>query len=246
MPSRNDWAVVLDMDGTLIPKDAGALMRLMTDLLADSHDEARKDVERIRGAYASMFTAGYLSDDEYRAWLLEEFRLYVRYGLHRDAWRTVTSRVPLKDEAAETVRALHAAGIPTCVISAASADFAEHVLEMHGLLPHVDAVYAGRLIHHDDVIVGWEDTTIVSVGNKGDWSRHFADAHGVPHERILAVGDSPGDATIGHLKEHRLLLAKDDEEAAVLRSLGFADEIIVTHSFGPAADWLRNRIGLPR
>jgi HAD superfamily phosphoserine phosphatase-like hydrolase len=234
------------MDGTLIPKSVGALMRLMADLVASSDPAARQEVDRIRGLYFGMFNAGHLSDEDYRGWLLAEFELYARFRLTKEAWQGVTAQVPLRDGAAALIREISEAGIPICVVSGASADFAEHVLETHGILHLLDAVHAGRLTHDEGgTVTGWEEETLVTVGNKGEWSRRFADFHGVPHDRIIAIGDSPGDATIGHLQEHRLLIAESENEAAVLRGLGFAGEVIVTHSFDPVADWIRRRIGLP-
>jgi hypothetical protein len=67
----------------------------------------------------------------------------------------------------------------------------------------------------------------------------------VPHERIIAVGDSPGDVTIGHLRAHRIVIAETLEEAAILRGLDFAEEVIVTESFEPVAAWILRRLGLP-
>jgi len=244
MPKRNDWAVVLDLDGTLTPKSVGALMRLVADFGLGV--EARPEVERIRARYSAMFTSGRLSDEEYLAWLLEEFMSYVDFRMTRSAWRAAIAHVRLREGAAELIRELHDADIPTCVVSAASADFAEHVLEANGVLHLLDAVYASRLLHdHDDVVIGWDSTTLVTVGNKGEWSCRFADLHGVPHERILAVGDSPGDATIGHLRENRVLIADALEEAELLRGLGFAHEVFVSGDFHPLAAWLRWRLGLP-
>jgi phosphoserine phosphatase len=246
MSKRNDWAVVLDLDGTLIPKTTGALMRLVADLLAGLDPEARREVERIRATYSGMFVSGRLSDEEYRAWLLEEFMSYVRFGLTRAGWRSAIAHIRVREGVVELVQALHAAGVPTCVVSAASADFAEYVLAENGILHLLDAVHAGRLLHDDaDAVIGWEETSLVTVGNKGEWSRRFADRHGVPHERILAVGDSPGDLTIGHLRVHRIVIAETEDEATVLQGLGFAEEVIVTDSFEPVAAWIRRRIGLP-
>jgi len=244
MSKRRDWAVVLDLDGTLIPKTMGALMRLVADfgLVA----EARQEVARIRAAYSGMFNAGKLSDAEYRAWLLEEFASYVRFSLKREAWRAALAHVRLREGVMELIRDLHAADIPVCVVSAAAADFAEHVLEANGVLHMLDAVYAGRLLHdQDDVVIGWDEGSLVTVGNKGFWSRAFADGYGVPHERIIAVGDSPGDFTIGHLRSHRILIAETDGEALVLLGLDFAEEVIITESFEPVAAWIRRRVGLP-
>jgi phosphoglycolate phosphatase-like HAD superfamily hydrolase len=138
MSRRTDWAVVLDLDGTLIPKKTGALMRLVADFLASLDDEARTEIERIRAAYSGMFVAGKLSDAEYRAWLLEEFRSYARYRLTRPGWRSAIAHVRVRDGVVDLVRALHAAGVPTCVISAASSDFAEHVLAENGILHLLD------------------------------------------------------------------------------------------------------------
>lgn len=244
MSKRRDWAVVLDLDGTLVPKAAGALMRLVAD--HGLVPEARQEVERIRASYSGMFNAGHLSDAQYRAWLLEEFCLYVRFRLKREAWQAALAPVRLRDGAAELIQDLCDARIPTCVASAASADFADHVLANNGVRHLLDEVYAGRLAHdHEDAVVGWDAATIVSVGNKGDWSRRFADLHGVPYDRIIGVGDSPGDINIGHLRAHRIVIAETDDEAAILQGLGFASEVAVTDSFEPIAAWIRRRIGLP-
>lgn len=241
--SRPDAAVVLDFDGTLIPKSGGALMRLVADALGD---EARPHVLSVRGRYAPMFESGHLEESDYREWVLEEMRSYVRFRLVRGTWRTALDAVRLRPGVLELLRGLRAAGIPVAVVSAAVADFAEHVLERNGVLPFVDALHAARLTHGDcGTVHGWCEETLVTPGGKGRWSRAFADRHGVPHDALVAVGDSPGDAQLGHLRENRLAVAETEEEAERLRALGFASEVLVVHDFVPAADWVRRRLGLP-
>lgn len=243
MPTRDDWAILYDLDGTLIRKIFGSLMRLVADSLGE---KALADVTRIRATYGGMFSSGRMSQEIYLTWLFEEIELYVRHRLKADAWRAALSQVRLREGAVEAIRAFHAEGLPQGVVSAAIADFAEYVLEVNGVLPLVDAVYATKLTYDDgQAVSGYQGHTVVHPGNKGDCSREFADRFGVPHERIIAVGDSPGDVTIGHLRRHRIVIAETEEEARFLRSLDFMEEVVVSDDLGPVTAWIRRRIGLP-
>lgn len=241
MPSDPRFGVVLDVDGTLTPKSLGSLASVV-DAYA-LQESGRTELQILRDRYLQHAAAGGLTRHEEMSWLRDTFRIYAECRLSRTAWRAALDAVPLRDGVVETLRALADRGVPVAAVSYGCADFVEHVLERYGL--RLDAVYAGRMRYDGDTVVGVEPSSLVIPEMKGGCSRHFADVHGVPHEGLIAVGDSGGDRLLGHLPENRLFLAGSDEEAARLLKLGAAAEVHVSDTFHTARAFIAARTGLP-
>lgn len=240
MARRNDWAVVVDVDGTLTRKASGALCNVVDSHAL--HPDGCRELAELRERFKPLAIAGKLSYKDELFWLKETFRVYAAYGLRRFGWQRAIDGVELREGVVEAFAWLASHGIPVAAISYGCADFVERLLRRHGLA--ADAVYAGRLRHEGELMVGADITTFVVPAFKGDRSKHFADVHDVPHERLIAIGDSGGDRGLGHLAENRFLIAEKHEEAEMLRALGVA-EVCLTETFHPALDFLRRRTGLP-
>lgn len=245
MTDPKDWGVLYDCDGTLIEKIAGALMPLVSD--RGLPPEAGRELGALRVKYVALYDSGRITAADYRHWLAEELALYVRYALRADDWRRALGHVRLRTGAAELIRELGAAGVRQGIVSAAVADFVEFVLEVNGVRDAIDAVYAARLAHDGDgVVVGHVEETVVHLGNKGDHSLDFARRFGIHPHRLIALGDSIGDATLGHLLEHRIGVAETHEEADRLRALGIMGEVvvIVDRHLHPVSVVIKRKLGL--
>lgn len=245
MADPRDWGVLYDCDGTLIGKMAGALMPTVSDRALPP--EAGAQLAALRKTYFAYYATGSITVAQYRHWLLEELALYARYALKPDAWRRALGHVRLRHGAAELIRDLHALGVRQAVVSAAIADFVEFVLEVNGVRGHIDAVYAARItLGPDGAVAGHVDGTIVHIGNKGDHSLAFARRFGLDPRRLIALGDSIGDATLGHLPEHRIGVAETHEDAEILRNLGAMGEVvvIVDGHMRPVSAVIRKKLGL--
>lgn len=241
MSRRHEWAAVFDVDGTLTFKDGGALTHVVDRHAL--HPDGHEELGRLRDRFKPLAVAGTLAYQDELFWLKETFRVYAEYGLSRSGWEAAVDTVAVRDGVLETFAWLAGHGIPVAAISYGCADFVERLAARHGIA--FDAIYAGRMRHRGDVMVGADIATFVVPALKGDRSRHFADLHGVPHGRILAIGDSGGDRKLGHLKRNRLLIAEKESEAEMLRGLGVAREVRVTMTFEPILDFLKRRTGLP-
>ncbi|MEK7103293.1 MAG: hypothetical protein AAB870_03025, partial [Patescibacteria group bacterium] len=91
------------------------------------------------------------------------------------------------------------------------------------------------------LVIGFDMKSAVFPGkSKGKFSKLFADKHGVSYENILAVGDSSGDANLGHLKENRFGIAKDYSEAGRLAE--YMGTVAVTEDFTPVKNWLSQKV----
>lgn len=240
MNGRNEWAVVVDVDGTLTRKTTGALCNVVDN--AALHADGRQELAGLRARFKPLAIAGTLSYKDELFWLKETFRIYADYGLSRSGWERAVDGVELREGVTEAFAWMASHGIPVAAISFGCADFVERLLDRHGL--KAEAVYAGRLRHEGDLMVGADIASFVVPAFKGDRSKHFADVHDVPHERLIAIGDSGGDRGLGHLAENRFLIAEKPDEAEMLRKLGVA-EVCLTDTFHPALDFLRIRTGLP-
>ena len=244
MSDPKEWGVLYDCDGTLIEKIVGALMPTVSE--RGLPPAAGEELASLRALYMGLYAAGGITEAQYRHWLQEELALYVRYALKADDWRRALAHVRLRHGVIELIRELHHLGVRQAVVSAAIADFVEFVLEVNGVRPMIDAVFAARLIHDaDGIVIGHEEESIVHLANKGERSLAFARSFGLHPHRLVAIGDSLGDATLGHLQEHRIGVAETEEEADVLRRLGAMGEIVIVGArFDPASDAIRRRLGL--
>jgi phosphoserine phosphatase len=239
--SSTGWVAVLDIDGTVTHKETGALWNVVDR--AALHPDGSQELAKLRERFRPAAIAGTLTVTEELFWLRETFRIYVDYGLTRSGWEAAVDTVEIREGILEAFAWFVRHGIPVAAVSYGCADFIERLAARHGIA--FDAIYAGRLRHDGDLVVGADVPTFVVPAFKGERSRHFALVHGVDNDRILAVGDTGGDRKLGHLKRNRFFLAKHDEEAEMLRNLGAAHEVQVTRSFEPALDFLKKRTGLP-
>ena len=243
MSERPRYGVVLDCDGTLTPKSLGSLFRVV-----DTHalpPEAEPDFKVLRDRYIPLAEVGKLSPELQIEWLAETFEIYIRHRLRREAWQlAIASSVTFRPGVMGALVALHAAGVPTAIVSYGSIDFIEHALEIEGAAELVTEIYATRMRHDaSGLVVGYERETFVTQENKGEWSLRFADAYGIPHGNLLAVGDTAGDRYLGHLKEHRFGIAKDEAERAKIAP--YMGETVVADDFAAARAWLSGKLGLP-
>lgn len=245
MPKPKDWGVLYDCDGTLVERIVGALMPTVSD--RGLPPEAGQELAEMRARYVALFDAGTITVGQYRNWLLEELALYIRYRLKADEWRRALEHVRLRRGAIELIRELHAVGVRQAVVSAAIHDFVEFVLEVNGIRHMIDAIYAARLVHDErGLVVGHEQDTIVHPGNKGDCSLDFASRFDLDPRRLIGVGDSIGDATLGYLPEHRIGVAETERQASILRALGAMGEVvvIVDQHLHPVSVVIKRRLGL--
>lgn len=241
MTKRTDWAVVLDVDGTLTPKGAGALVKAVDDHGLPA--KANEEMIALRAHYTPKARAGLLSHGDEMAWLRKTFDVYVSHRLTRQVWQSALDAIALREGAIEALQQLVAERVPTASISYGCADFIEYLFLRHGV--RCDAIYAGRLVHDGDLVVGYDMTSLVIPAHKGDRSRHFADTHGVPHDRLIGVGDTGGDRFLGHEKDHRIGIAETEEDEKSLRNVGAMGEIHVSRTFHPVFASIKRRIGLP-
>lgn len=243
MSERPRYGVVLDCDGTLTPKSLGSLFKVVDTRALPP--EAEPDFKVLRERYIPLAEVGKLSPELQLEWLAETFEIYMRHRLTRDAWRlAIASSVTFRPGAVGALVALHAAGIPVAIVSYGSVDFIEHALEIEGVEDLVTEIYATRMRHDAaGVVVGYDRATFVTQENKGDWSLRFAAAYGIPPENLLAVGDTAGDRYLGHLKENRFGIAKDEAER--LKIAPYMGETVVADDFAAARAWLSARLGLP-
>jgi len=243
MSERPRYGVVLDFDGTLTPKSLGSLFRVV-----DTHalpPEAEPDFKVLRERYNPLAETGKLSAELQQEWLAETFEIYIRHRLTREAWQlAIASALTLRPGSVGALVALHAAGVPTAIVSYGSIDFIEHALEIEGIDELVSEIYATRMRHDAaGLVVGYDRETFVTQENKGEWSLRFAEAHGILPENLLAVGDTAGDRYLGHLKEHRFGIAKDEADREKIAP--YMGETAVSDDFHDARAWLSARLGLP-
>ncbi|MEK7546230.1 MAG: haloacid dehalogenase-like hydrolase [Patescibacteria group bacterium] len=245
MSDPREWGVLYDCDGTLIGKVGGALMPTVSR--RGLPKEASKELAVMRTFYVGLYESGAITEAQYRHWLIEEIALYVRYELKADDWRRALSHVRLREGAVELIRELHQLGVRQAVVSAAVADFVEFVLEVNGVRGMIDAVYAARLVHDaDGIVVDHVEETIVHIGNKGSRSLDFAARFSLHPHRLIAIGDSIGDAALGHLLEHRIGVAETEIEAERLRALGIMGEVVVIldQRLHPVSAVVKRKLGL--
>ncbi len=241
MDNPKRCAVVFDFDGTLIHKH-GSLCRTVDD--AALSPEANQEMVRLREQYLDLAIRGQLTSEKEADWLMKTLDAYVNDGLTPERAHEALRGVILRPGARQCLEWLHREGVPVAVVSYGVTPFIEAVLRSNGSRGFVDRIYATELAVSSETgrFCAYDAASLVLPLNKGEWSRHFADANGVPHERLIAVGDSGGDKFLGHLKERRIGIAKDEAEAAKFGS--HMGQVVITEDFAPVTEWLTRTIDL--
>lgn len=241
MSNKKRCAVVFDFDGTLVHKH-GSLCRTVDD--AALSPEANQEMIRLRGQCLDLAISGLLTPEKEADWLTRTLDAYVNDGLTPERARSVLENVTLRPGAKECLEWLHGEGIPIAVVSYGVMPFIDTVLRTNGARTCVNRIYATELAVSSETgrFSSYDATSLVLPINKGECSRHFADVHGIPHDHLIAVGDSGGDKFLGHLKERRIGIAKDATEAAKFAS--HMGEVVITEDFAPVTAWLRRTIDL--
>ncbi len=237
------WAVVLDFDGTLIPHSYGSLYDVI-DSSEEMASACHAPAQKMREYYLAKLSSGSLTAKDKKAWLADSIDLYIRAGLTRMRMESILQKVRLRSGVKECLESLRKKNIPVAIISYGVLPFIDTVLKANDAWHLVDLVYSAHLkFDNDGTLIGFDPRTMVLPGKpKGRFSRRFADHHGIPYERILAVGDSAnGDGYLGHLKMNRFGIARTEEgRAKLLAVMGKA--VVDTESFMPAAEWLLGKI----
>jgi len=243
MSARPRFGVVLDCDGTLTPKSLISLFHVVDTRALPP--EAEPDFKTLREKYIPLASVGKLTPEIQMEWLAETFEIYIRHKLTRAGWMEAIARaIDWRPGALETLAAMRFFRVPTAIVSYGSTDFIEHALLVAGADTWISEIYATRMRHDlDGFVFGYDRDTFVTQDNKGEWSRRFAQAYGIPLENLLAVGDTAGDRHLGHLKENRFGIAKDEEERAKIAP--YMGETVVADDFSAARAWLSDKLGLP-
>jgi len=243
MSARPRFGVVFDCDGTLTPKKLISLFQVVdTGALPP---EAESDFKTLRDRYIPLASVAKLTPELQQEWLAETFEIYIRHKLTRAGWMEAISRaIAWRPGAMETLATLHFFRVPTAVVSYGSVDFIEHALVLAGADTWITEIYATRMRHGlDGRVVGYDRATFVTQDNKGEWSRRFAEKHGIPLENLLAVGDTVGDRHLGHLQENRFGIAKDEAEREKIAP--YMGKTVVSDDFTEARAWLSDKLGFP-
>lgn len=236
-------AVVLDFDGTCTRKSAGSLFKIM-DESGGLNPECLQKARDLRSHYFSRAHDAKLKLNEKDTydWFSKTMDLYLESGLTMAKIREIMSQVQLRSGLKDCLRLLEERDVPVAIISYGVHQFIEEALRANQVLHLVSEIYAAKLKINSEsgLVTSFYPNTAVFPYNKGGFSRIFAKKHDVPLHRILAVGDSGGDAELGHLKENRLGLAADNKEKKTLKQ--YMGEVIVAESFVPAQFWLLRKI----
>jgi len=240
--SRNRrQAVVLDFDGTVLRKPNQSVFHLIKTG-AGLSDQTIERIGQVQRTYMTKALDGTLTRQEERAWLEREARLWINDGLTTTAAARALADSRIRRYVGECLVWLKQRRIPVAIVSFGIRPFIKMALCAHGLADLVDQIYALELTidFRTGRYTGFLPDTMVLPSTKGTWSHQFARQHRVPLDRLMAVGDTPGDRLLGHLKCNRFGLAKDQDEAERLRP--HFHEVAVTEDFRPAWTWLKRRL----
>lgn len=241
-----EWGVVLDFDGTCIPREHVALIPLVDKAVLPP--EALSELTESRPFFEKKAVEGTISSGLARAWIIETIDLYAKEGVRlHDCYRALDG-VRLKTGLKRFLADMHRRGVPVAIVSYGIKQFIWYVLAKEGALHLVSDIYAGELRTWDcgpdaAPIKDVDFETIVVPSFKGCMSERFARKYGVPLDRLLAIGDSRGDRLLGHLRKNRLALLGSEAEIARFGLRRDFGKLIVTRSFAPAHDWVLSKLG---
>jgi phosphoserine phosphatase len=165
--------VAFDFDGTLSDSE-------MTVLLGEREGVADEMAEITRRAMNDEI--GYAESLRGRAALLAD--------LPEPEAEAAYDRVVLREDAAEVLRALSEAGVPTAILTGGFERGVEYALAREGV--SVDRIVANRLPVEDGALTGGVEGPLIE-GTKDDALREVAEEFAVPVDETVAVGDGAND-----------------------------------------------------
>jgi len=166
------FLVVFDADSTLIRNE-------VIELIAD---------EAGRGAEVAAATEAAMRGEVDFATSLRS-RVTELAGVPVSAFSRVKARIEPTPGVTELIDAVHAKGGVVGVVSGGFHEILDEVAPALG----VDLWRANRLVAVDGVLTGEVDGPIVDAAAKREWLTRWADEHGVPLSRTIAVGDGAND-----------------------------------------------------
>ncbi len=238
--------LVLDMDGTLIPQRSPSLWEAVRDhLFVGDQTHLLAEAHRVRTYYKTKSDAGTMTPEEEREWFYKTTKLYFQAELNQNHFADALAPIRFRNGVKELLEFAKQEEIPTAIISYGMAQAVEEALRGNDVDHLIDRVYSGRLIAGENGhFVAVDEHSIVLPRNKGEWSLQFAEKHGVVPERILAVGDTLGDITIGHLVKHRLGVSDHPEKVERLKQTGAFGEVhlLENEHFASVMEWVRKKL----
>ncbi len=240
MRDKGDWGVVFDCDGTLFPREIQSLMKLVDDHVLSA--EAKQQTAKLRDFYLPLALSGTLTSEQERDWLIETIRIYANMRISENQLRDALHDARLRPGTADGLHELHASGVKLGVISCGVHPLIRVALELNGVSHLFKTIYAATM-DMDSLgrFTNYHNNSFVIPKNKGEWSRLFAQVHGISDERLLAVGDSGGDRYLGILQKNRLGVIEKPEDASKLTEFT-GGVVLVNDSFTPAINWLLQKI----
>lgn len=235
-------AVVLDFDGTLMPKRTGALYEVVKRRVLSPSLWAEN--EKLMARFMPKGENGAITEAEELEWFNGAMDLYFRAGLTKEQAEQALAHIRLRPGVVECLRQLKELEIPAAIVSFGVTQFIESVLINQGARDLVGEIYAARFIEHEGKFVGVDRASVVLPHSKGYSSLQFANRHGVHYSRILAAGDSLTDDQLGYLPENRLGVANNTVDYNKLsESHAFGGVVFLGNgNFVPAAQWLLKKI----
>ncbi|MBI2627254.1 MAG: HAD-IB family phosphatase [Parcubacteria group bacterium] len=233
--------VVVDFDNTLISNSLHYRVEESGILRKDLHAE----LFGLRNQNLARLDE--LTDEESYNWAATAIEAYVNSGLSMEDIEKVLEGVKLKEGVVEFIDFLGESNIPLAIISSGIDDFIRIILRKHSLSFSINEVFATKLItDFNDFgrsygrIRGFNSGSVVTPGNKRDFSLYFSEIFQVHRDSILAIGDSSFDRNLGHLKRNRLGVAETQGKAE--RIAPFFGEVIVTDHFVSVQEWVMRKI----
>lgn len=248
---ESGWCAVFDFDGTLLHSKYNSVFRPLYDGLQLSYLQRTRLALSFRRYGDSHRDDGFAPEPEELCLIMTDVEILLEHGIGPDDLDRTLRGLDLHDGVRECLEWLSTRGVPVGIVSYGVRQFIQRVIEDNGIAeliednPAIRHVMALDLTETTDDMGriqfdGCDESTLVLPSSKGEWSRRFADGYGIPHDRILAVGDSPSDRLMTHLKQNRFGMTHLHSKAPQLEP--HFDQVAVTDTFWPAFEWLRRRI----
>ncbi|MFQ5876832.1 MAG: HAD family hydrolase [Acidobacteriota bacterium] len=200
-------AVLFDLDGTLTP--VPSVWQHLHEVLG----LWERDAER----HLVAFRRGRISYEEFCARDAAHWK-----GMAVSDLRAITDRIPYRPGAVECVGQIARAGLLVGVISTGLTLLAERV---HYEL-NLAYTIANRLITRGGRLTG-EVKVNVQHDRKGDAVDLFCQQFGVPHDRVITVGDSEGDISMFRRSGFSVALNPTSERTARAASVAHRGESLL-------------------
>lgn len=190
MEKKYEGLVALDLEGVLVAEDA---TKILLGLVARRNPEAIELMQREKTARASIIAAAGGSKPDYAALYASSARLFADCGVKRTDFKAAAEKATPMTGASVFLRWAEGRNLALVLVTASSADLAEQICAHHFGGHTFFRILGTRFKFSDGEVTIADRDSFVLPGEKRSWVQATARVLNIPRDRVIAIGNTPGD-----------------------------------------------------